>query len=160
MKRSARLINNQTGPMPKILLKFVGFFSIFGVSSKMLLATLIASQQSASSSSTEATGSIYPLIRHTYMLSPFSKHCSGPISDGLRTPNIHSAVTTSSRRDCSAIHLPPLQMAAAIEQAPTSKARGGAANRCHRHSGVEENAGNLDCLTVLALIPRRCRQAV
>jgi len=53
----------------KILLKFVGFFSIFGVSSKMLLATLIASQQSASASP-EATGSISPLIRHTYMLSP------------------------------------------------------------------------------------------
>ena len=66
--------------MPKILLKFVGFFSIFGVSSKMLLATLIASQQSASSSSTEATGLMSPLIRHTYMLSLFSKHCSGPIS--------------------------------------------------------------------------------
>ena len=32
MKRSTRLINNPTGPMPKILLKFVGFFSIFGVS--------------------------------------------------------------------------------------------------------------------------------
>ena len=62
-------------------------------------------------------------------------------------------MTTSSRRDCSAIHLPPLQMAAAIEQAPMSKARGGAANRCHRHSGVEEHAGNLDCLLVLALIP-------
>jgi hypothetical protein len=69
MKRSTRLINNPTGPMPKILLKFVGFFSIFGVSSKMLLATLIASQQSASASP-EATGSISPLIRHTYMLSP------------------------------------------------------------------------------------------
>jgi hypothetical protein len=44
-------------------------------------------------------------------------------------------------------------MAAAIEQAPTSKARGGAANRCHRHSGAEEHAGNLDYLTVLSPIP-------
>ena len=81
MKRSPRLINNPTGPMPKILLKFVGFFSIFGVSSKMLLATLIASQQSASSASTESDWldiSFDP--PHIYALPPFLKHCSGPIS--------------------------------------------------------------------------------
>ncbi len=38
MKKKTRLINNPTGPLPKILLKFVGFFSIFEVFLKMLLA--------------------------------------------------------------------------------------------------------------------------
>jgi len=161
--------------MPKILLKFVGFFPYFGVSSKMLLATLIASQQSASASP-EATGSISPLIRHTYMLSPLLETLLRPhFSDKVEvmvqirmdmaqpieetalpavfalTHPFSSDYIESAGLFCDS--LPPLQMAAAIEQAPMSKARGGAANRCHRHSGVEEHAGNFDCLTVLALIP-------